>query len=229
MKFKSVDIVGFRAYAEDGDGSFDFKNSDGQVSNFISIYAPNGFGKSSFYDAVEWAITNNIGRYIRDSQRTNNDSASLYLNTSESSQRILKNRYIDENAPSYVKVCTTGKKDFKRTVRRPAAGQRDYTYDTARTDKTTKHLADIFLSQDAIDAFLKEERPEQRYDRFMGAFGGNDEKYRSSLFTSIKSCSRELKQLSETISSLEENLREPTLQFSVDEVNQTIDEINIYG
>lgn len=229
MKFKSVDIVGFRAYAEDGDGSFDFKNSDGQVSNFISIYAPNGFGKSSFYDAVEWAITNNIGRYIRDSQRTNNDSASLYLNTSESSQRILKNRYIDENAASYVKVCTTGKKDFKRTVRRPAAGQRDYTYDTARTDKTTKHLADIFLSQDAIDAFLKEERPEQRYDRFMGAFGGNDEKYRSSLFTSIKSCSRELKQLSETISSLEENLREPTLQFSVDEVNQTIDEINIYG
>jgi len=229
MKFKSVDIVGFRAYAEDGDGAFDFTNSDGKVSNFISIYAPNGFGKSSFYDAVEWAITNNISRYIRDSQRINNDSASLYLNTSESSQRILKNRYVDEGAPSYVKVCTTGKKDFYRQVRRPAAGQRDYTYDTARTDKTTKHLTDIFLSQDAIDAFLKEERPEQRYDRFMGAFGGNDEKYRSSLFTSIKSCSRELKQLSDIISSLEENLREPTLEFSVDEVNQTIGEINLNG
>lgn len=229
MKFKSVDIVGFRAYAENGDGAFDFTNSDGKVSNFISIYAPNGFGKSSFYDAVEWAITNNISRYIRDSQRINNDSASLYLNTSESSQRILKNRYIDEKAPSYVKVCTTGKKDFDRQVRRPAAGQRDYTYDTARTDKTTKHLTDIFLSQDAIDAFLKEDRPEQRYDRFMGAFGGNDEKYRSSLFTSIKSCSRELKLLSDTISSLEENLREPTLEFSVDEVNQTISEINLKG
>ena len=63
----------------------------------------------------------------------------------------------------------TGNKEFERSVRRPALGQRDYTYDTARTDKTTKHLADIFLSQDAIDVFLKEERPEQRYDRFMGA------------------------------------------------------------
>jgi len=229
MKFKSVDIVGFRAYAEEGDGIFDFTNPDGKVSNFISIYAPNGFGKSSFYDAMEWAITNNIGRYIRDSQRTNNDSVSLYLNTSESSQRILKNRYIDEKAPSYVKVSTTGIKDFDRSVRRPAAGQRDYTYDPARTDKTTKHLSDIFLSQDAIDAFLKEERPEQRYDRFMGSFGGNDEKYRSSLFTSIKSCSRELKQLSDKISSLEDALREPTLEFSVDEVNKTIDEINLNG
>lgn len=229
MKFKSVDIVGFRAYALEGDGVFDFSNSDGKVSNFISIYAPNGFGKSSFYDAMEWAITNNIGRYIRESQRTNNDSASLYLNTSGSSQRILKNRYIAEDAPSYVRVRATGNKEFNRTVRRPASGQRDYTYDTAKTDITTKHLADIFLSQDAIDAFLKEERPEQRYDRFMGAFGGNDEKYRSSLFSSIKSCNRELKQLRDAISALEENLREPTLEFSVDEVNNTIDEINLYG
>ncbi|HDV2784023.1 TPA: AAA family ATPase, partial [Escherichia coli] len=77
MKFKSVDIVGFRAYALEGDGAFDFSNPDGKVSNFIAIYAPNGFGKSSFYDAMEWAITNNIGRYIRESQRTNNDAASL--------------------------------------------------------------------------------------------------------------------------------------------------------
>ncbi|VVP99108.1 hypothetical protein PS925_02134 [Pseudomonas fluorescens] len=229
MKFKSVDIVGFRAYAQEGDGAFDFSNSDGQVSNFISIYAPNGFGKSSFYDAMEWAITNNISRYIRESQRTNNDSASLYLNTTESSQRILKNRYIAEDAPSYVKVRATGNKNFDRTVRRPAPGQRDYTYDNARTDKKTKHLADIFLSQDAIDAFLKEERPEQRYDRFMGAFGGNDEKYRGSLFTSIKSCSRELKNLNEAIIALEGNLLEPTLEFSVDEVNKTINEINLNG
>lgn len=229
MKFKSVDIVGFRAYANEGDGTFDFTNSNGETSNFISIYAPNGFGKSSFYDAMEWAITNNIGRYIRDSQRTNNDSASLLLNTSESSQRILKNRYIEEKDPSYVEVRTTENKVFDRTVRRPAAGQRDYTYDPTKTDKTTKHLSEIFLSQDAIDAFLKEERPEQRYDRFMTSFGGNDEKYRNSLFISIKSCNRELKHLSEKISSLEQNLLEPTLEFSIDEVNKTIDEINLNG
>lgn len=229
MKFKSVDIVGFRAYAREGDGAFDFSKSDGDVSNFIAIYAPNGFGKSSFYDAMEWAITNNIGRYVRESQRTNNDAASLHLNTSDSPQRILKNRYIPDNAPSYVKVRTNGEKEFTRTVRRPAAGHRDYTYDPSRTDKQTKHLAEIFLSQDAIDSFLKEDRPEQRYERFMGSFGGDDEKYRASLFSAIKSCGRELKQLSDTLLTLEENLREPALEFSVEEVNKTIDEINSKG
>ncbi|MDU0701888.1 SMC family ATPase [Pseudomonas aeruginosa] len=230
MKIKSVDIVGFRAYAQKGDGQFDFCNPDGSVSNFVAIYAPNGFGKSSFYDAMEWAITNNISRYIRDSQRGINSSVSLYLNTSSSSQRILKNRYISESAPSYVSVKTTDKKNnYRRSVRRPPAGQRDYTYDPSNTVKSTKHLADIFLSQDAIDAFLKEERPEQRYERFMLDFGEGDEKYRASLFSALKSCNREIKILNDSISDLESSLEEPALDFSVEKVNETIREINNLG
>lgn len=232
MKIKSVDIVGFRAYAHPGDGYFDFTNENGEVSNFISIYAPNGFGKSSFYDAMEWAITNNISRYTRDSQRNINHTASLYLNNSDYTQRILKNRYIDDDAPSYVAVVTNkenGIKTYRRPVRRPALGQRDYTYDPARTDQTTKHLTDIFLSQDAIDAFLKEERPEQRYDRFMVDFGGEEEKYRAALFASIKASSKEIKLLNDAIKSLENDLEDPLLEFSVDEVNNIIDEINAAG
>ena len=229
MKIKSVDIVGFRAYSNEGDGSFDFCREDGVVSDFISIYAPNGFGKSSLYDAMEWAITNNITRYIRDSQRVINDSASLHLNTVDSSQRILKNRYISNESPSYVVVKTTDKKEYHRTVRRPAVGQRDYTYDPNNTDKATKHLAEIFLSQDAIDAFLKEERPEQRYERFMKGFGEVDEKYRANLFSAIKSCGRDIKSIQDSISSLEEALEEPSLDFSVEQVNNTIGEINALG
>ena len=69
MKIKNVEIVGFRAYADEGDGNFNFSTKNVEAANFVSIYAPNGFGKSSLYDAIEWAITNNIGRYIRDGQQ----------------------------------------------------------------------------------------------------------------------------------------------------------------
>lgn len=229
MKFKSVDIAGFRSYAYEGDGAFNFCHSDGSVSNFISIYAPNGFGKSSFYDAIEWAITNNISRYIRDSQRSINHLTSLSMNTSYSAQRILRNRYISEDSPAYVIVETTGKTDYRKNVRRPAPGQRDYTYDPSKTDQKTKHLSDIFLSQDAIDAFLKEDRPEQRYERFMIDFGGNDEKYRATLFSLIKSCNREIAQLNDAISDLQDALEEPSLEFSVDSVNKTIQDLNALG
>lgn len=63
MKIKKVEIEGFRAYRFKDDGTFDFTNKDDIPSNFVAIYAPNGFGKSSFYDAVEWAITHNLDRF----------------------------------------------------------------------------------------------------------------------------------------------------------------------
>lgn len=229
MKFKSVDIAGFRAYANVGDGIFNFSEANGSVSNFVAIYAPNGFGKSSFYDAMEWAITNNISRYIRDGQKNLNQAVSLHLNNDSSGQKILRNRYISDSEPAYVNVTTTENYTYQRKVRKAGPGQRDYTYDPNATDKTTKHLKDIFLSQDAIDAFLKEEKPELRYDKFMQDFGGEDEKYRSQLFALSKLCMKEVDKLTLKIRSLEATLAEPSLDFSVDQVNLTIEDLTALG
>ena len=53
MKFKKVEIQAFRAYDKANDGTFDFsREEDGEYADFISLYAPNGFGKTSFYDAT---------------------------------------------------------------------------------------------------------------------------------------------------------------------------------
>lgn len=59
MKIKSVKITGFRAFEKEEDATFDFTKG-GEIMNFASIYAPNGFGKTSFYDAVEWGVTHKI-------------------------------------------------------------------------------------------------------------------------------------------------------------------------
>lgn len=67
MKIKKVEVQAFRAYLEKSNGTFDFMvpGQDGVAvpANFVSLYAPNGFGKSSFYDAVEWAMTNGSERF----------------------------------------------------------------------------------------------------------------------------------------------------------------------
>lgn len=226
MKFKSVNIVGFRAYAEEGDGFFDFHNKKGDIANFVSIYAPNGFGKSSFYDAMEWSITNNISRYIRESLRVINQGTSKNLNSEGSGQRILRNRYISSTAPSYVDVKTTNDFNFKKKVKKPRKGARDYTYDPADTNPETKNLIDIFLSQDAIDSFLKEERPELRYDKFMSVFGGSDEKYRKKISSILKLCQKEFLNLNLEINVLKGKISPPELDFSIKKVNQTIDILN---
>lgn len=115
MKIKKVIVEGFRAYQTKEDGTFDFSMSTGECANFISLYAPNGFGKTSFYDAVEWALTNNIGRFVRDYTRIENDNLSKSQNQPSKKQYILRNRFIKDTDPSRVTVmCDKGEPRVKK-------------------------------------------------------------------------------------------------------------------
>ncbi|WP_412025052.1 hypothetical protein [Burkholderia cepacia] len=228
MKIKQVIIEGFRAYQSKTDGTFDFTTSLGDCANFVSIYAPNGFGKTSFYDAVEWNLTNNVGRFVRDQTRTQNDAISRSQNQEDRKQHILRNRFIDDSAPSQVTVVADTFTNVKKvTVAR--RGSRDYLFEKERPNPEMGTLSDIFLSQEAIDAFLREEKPEARYARFMESFGDEDEIYRANL-TALK---RELK-ISLT-KSKEEEARHRTIAETpvkpaiLEELNQTINTLRQDG
>jgi exonuclease SbcC len=225
MKIKKVDITGFRAYGSNGNGNFDFMLKSGEVADFVSIYAPNGFGKSSFYDAVEWALTNNISRFIREGLRQNNDSTSRNLNKSDEGQNILRNRYMPKSEESYVFIETT-KEHIKKVLKPAQKGKRDFTFDSKSTDQKAKHLIDIFLSQDAIDAFLKEDKPETRYEKFMSHFGGNDEQYRLKLTILKKACFTQRTILEAELSEVNTVLQESLQTESLELANTTIRELN---
>ena len=60
MKIKNIEIDSFRLF--DGE-NISFQN--GQIdksANLVAIYAPNGFGKTSLFDAIEFCVTKNIQR-----------------------------------------------------------------------------------------------------------------------------------------------------------------------
>ncbi|WP_270545902.1 AAA family ATPase, partial [Clostridium butyricum] len=59
MKIKSIRIKNFRVYSSKQ--TFNFYNKD-KAADFVAIYAPNGFGKTSFIDAIEWSFTDKIER-----------------------------------------------------------------------------------------------------------------------------------------------------------------------
>ena len=60
-KIKEIDIKAFRAYKDEQKFDLMHKRS-GKVADLVAIYAPNGYGKTSFFDAVEWAVTGTIER-----------------------------------------------------------------------------------------------------------------------------------------------------------------------
>jgi exonuclease SbcC len=61
-KIKEIDIEAFRAYEKLQ--KFDFINEKSKkIADLVVLYAPNGYGKTSFFEAIEWAITDKISRF----------------------------------------------------------------------------------------------------------------------------------------------------------------------
>ena len=182
MKFKKVEIQAFRAYDKAIDGTFDFKRKeDGDNADFISLYAPNGFGKTSFYDAVEYGITNNIDRFLRKGAETFNSVKSERSLRTKKKQYFLRNNNSEDSLTSYIKLYTVESEvPIETIIAKPKtkAGY-DYKFDTNKT--INKEFQTTILSQEWIDAFLKVDRPEERYITFIEYFGDKkiDEYYQS--------------------------------------------------
>jgi len=193
MKFKKVEIQAFRAYDKVENGTFDFVISEkNELADFVSIYAPNGFGKTSFYDAVEWGFTNNINRFLRrpvknaDSAKAERTYKADYGNKGK--QHIIRNKYSSPELEGYVKLTTTTSKiPIINKIPDVRSGQPDFKFKSSDTKKGTEFFQDILLSQEWIDAFLKEDDAALRYEKFIVYFGDkNLDEYYKTIISLIK-------------------------------------------
>lgn len=147
MKIKRVRIAGFRAFEKEEYSTFDF-TKNGEIMNFASIYAPNGFGKTSFYDAVEWGVTHKIQRFdsMVDFEKVRKDNnGHLLLNNSSKSGKVI----VETSTGVYENVINPRKK---------------YNY---KEKADNDYFRNQILTQDLIDAFLKEEKADKRYEKFL--------------------------------------------------------------
>lgn len=212
MKIKSVKITGFRAFEKEETSTFDF-TKDGEIMNFASIYAPNGFGKTSFYDAVEWGITHKIQRFDRmvdfEKIRKDND-APLLLNKSSSSGKV---------------IVETSSQKFENVINR----RKVYKYNEKPANE---YFQNQVLTQDLIDAFIKEEKAEDRYTKFL-EIDYNLKKYDAAykkINTLLGYINDERKELinnkgkEEAKIQVEIDFEQEFKKF--DELNQTIGELN---
>ena len=174
MKFKKVGIQAFRSYDKLSNGTFDFTLGKDDLANFVSIYAPNGFGKTSFYDAVEYGVTNSISRLIKKHSINKNIAKNeRAINDEKKGQLILRNRNSDPKLASKIVIQTSGNKKFDRPVPKPKrVNSCDFHFDKKLVEN--KYFQTVVLSQEWIDAFLREDHPEKRYDTFIKNFGDTE-------------------------------------------------------
>lgn len=200
MKIKKVEIQAFRAYDKVENGTFDFQLGQNEYADFISLYAPNGFGKTSFYDAIEYSYTNNIDRFLKN--RNNKEIAKSEKNiNNHEKQYILRNRYSNADLESYVKL-HTDKRNITKIISNPRKGSSDYKFDEKETEN--KYFREVILSQDWISGFLKEDRPEDRYKTFIEYFGNHDlDKYYNTLLSLESQNEQEIKKIKDSIRGIQ--------------------------
>lgn len=182
MKIKKVEIEGFRAYKYKKDGNFDFTLDGDMPSSFVAIYAPNGFGKSSFYDAVEWALTDSLERYAGEHNKKNNQIAARGTKQDRIPLKILRNKDVPDEVLTRVEVVTT-RGNFPRELPKLKWNSTDLALGVSKgkKGKEARVFSKIILSQDAINRFLREAKPQERYELFMQHFGGEAEALRQEL------------------------------------------------
>lgn len=223
MKIKKVEIQAFRAYDRVENGTFDFKLGEEEYADFISLYAPNGFGKTSFYDAIEYSYTNNIDRLLKN--KNNKDIAKSEKNISNNEkQYILRNRYSNSDLDSFVKL-HTNKADIVRNISNPRKGASDFKFDEKETEN--KYFREVILSQDWISGFLKEDKPEDRYKTFIEYFGDKElDKYYNTLTALFSQNEKEIKKLNDQLKGIQLELKFDGDKDILSKVNETIELLN---
>src|ERR1700744_2557140 len=156
-KINRIEISDFRVYQDKQVFDFVYK---GVLSNLIVIYAPNGYGKTSFFDAVEWGLSGKIKRFEKDllhDEITGNNFA-------KGDQILLTNRKsFLAGKKGVIKILAADGKFLRReVVLRKISKQSekfDYKHNVLTGDYNQKIIGRIsntnILTQDQIDAFLR--------------------------------------------------------------------------
>lgn len=157
MKIKSVEISAFRIYDNPKEATFDFTDKQGSIANFVGLYAPNGFGKTSFYDAVEWGITNSIQRfYIRNTEM----DILAHSQSSYNDISLLKNS--NSSRDTFVKI-VMDTEEKEQTLPKKRNQKSDLNFRQPKVHD----FQQVILSQEWISAFLTEKNGVERLKKFM--------------------------------------------------------------
>jgi DNA repair protein SbcC/Rad50 len=226
FKLKGIELDAFRIYQERE--LFNFQTVSGDVANLVVIYAPNGYGKTSFVDGVEWALTGDITRI---------SSNSAIKNTADSEKGIiLKNRQSDKEYGTVRIIAENGEYLEKNTKVVGRSGRKtDYADgdivvkgDIFRDLDSSEFSTRSILGQDKIDSFLRSMTPKDRYDTLTNFW---DDENDSELFKNILSMNSEsekkLTDVHKKLKEINEEIQKSVLRPDISsKIKNLVDEFN---
>lgn len=234
MKITSLTIQAFRGFNEKE--TFNFQNAD-----MIVIYGPNGHGKSSLYDAIEWGLTGGIRRFDEPTPERKRTRFIRNLHTNPAQKTFVKIgvTLVDGSCYFVERECTASTQDrtdygkyelrlFDENNQLYLKGEdaenrlkkwlihQDWLHkiDSPTTMLSLTHI----LSQEKISEFLRGMQERDRYDAISTIFGTDYlDKYREGFRITRNTLNNELEKLKVKIN--EKNLYQKKLEDEIKILN----------
>lgn len=188
MKINKVKIHAFRLF-DDETVDFSAKKDSSKPAYFIAIYAPNGFGKTSFFDSMEFCMTGKIHRL----------DDKLSENASEDKTHSGKKSFIhNKNLPGdkvFVKMEFDDRKPIDRTC------NPNEEYQILQGAGENAFFTDAILSQDFFSEFISNKDAKSRFEIFTKRFKETEGllDYRLWLKEKYRSCGLQIHSLDKKI------------------------------
>ena len=161
MRLKDISIKAFRLFEDEHVEFVNRRFAEKGSADLVSIYAPNGFGKTSFFDAIEFCVTKNVKRLkfnnfdenLRSDSKLN-DIGSFIHNKKMPGEKVKVRIGIDgQEEPAFMREVNV--EDEKGLL--SSEGQNLY-------------FSNAFLLQDWFSEFLSVTNAEDRFKLFMQNF-----------------------------------------------------------
>lgn len=201
MKINKVNIHAFRLF---GDESVDFsaKKDSRKTANFVALYAPNGFGKTSFFDSMEFCMTGKIHR-LEDK---------LSENASEDKTHSGKKSFIHNKDLPGERVFVKMEFDDRNPIERTCNPIEEYQI--LQGVRENAFFTNAILSQDFFSEFISNKDAKSRFEIFTKRFKETEGllDYRLWLKEKYTSSGRQ-------ITSLGRQIKDKTAQLNQEIVN----------
>lgn len=196
MKIVNIDIKAFRLF-KDVFVDFSSTKDSSKAANFVAIYAPNGFGKTSLFDAVEFCVTKSIHRVSTNfKENYNNDqklSSLTYIHNKELPDTPLSvTMNFEDRSP--LSVCCTPSEECN--------------FFKSESTVENKYFRDVILSQDWLTEFLSSKNAADRFKIFMANFDETKEliEYYKSLSSTLHVLSTRIKKKNQVLLDLSKQI-----------------------
>lgn len=157
MKIKEVNIKVFRLFDE-ATVNLTARKDSNKAANFVAIYAPNGFGKTSLFDAMEFCMTKSIQRV------KSNFKENFSIDQKHGTSTFIHNKDLPNESIDITMSFENG--ENVRTTCQPA----DECSMLKSDHIENGFFRDAILSQDWLSEFLSSKNSAERFKIFMQNF-----------------------------------------------------------